>query len=230
MITTEFSNEFDALVQSYPTVAEFGKIDRVAFDEYEKSVFLTKAQEELVIELYNGKNPFNDSFEKTEEIRRYLGELTKQYSTSSKEEGGLSKDSYIFTLPDDLWFIVYEEVGVSDSKLGCNTDRTLLVVPTTHDEYNKVRNNPFRGQGKRRAIRLDLTDNKVEIISTYNVVQYLIRYIAKPSPIIVVDLPESLSINGISKKTECSLSPAIHRAILDRAVKLALASKGIVGK
>ena len=156
--------------------------------------------------------------------------MTKQYSTSSKEEGGLSKDSYIFTLPDDLWFIVYEEVGVSDSKLGCNTDRTLLVVPTTHDEYNKVRNNPFRGQGKRRAIRLDLTDNKVEIISTYNVVQYLIRYIAKPSPIIVVDLPESLSINGISKKTECSLSPAIHRAILDRAVKLALASKGIAGK
>ena len=230
MITTEFSNEFDALVQSYPTIAEFGKTDRVAFDEYEKSVFLTKAQEELVIELYNGKNPFNDSFEKTEEIRRYLGELTKQYSTSSKEEGGLSKDSYIFTLPDDLWFIVYEEVGVSDSKLGCNTDRTLLVVPTTHDEYNKVRNNPFRGQGKRRAIRLDLTDNKVEIISTYNVVQYLIRYIAKPSPIIVVDLPESLSINGISKKTECSLSPAIHRAILDRAVKLALASKGIAGK
>ena len=50
MTTTEFSNEFDALVQAYPTITEFSKIDGVAFDEYEKSIFLTKAQEELVIE------------------------------------------------------------------------------------------------------------------------------------------------------------------------------------
>ncbi len=34
----------------------------------EKSIFLTKAQEEIIIDLYNGKNPFGDSFEKTEEL------------------------------------------------------------------------------------------------------------------------------------------------------------------
>jgi hypothetical protein len=35
------------------------------FDEYEKSVFLTKAQEELVIHYYTGKAT-GDSFEDTE--------------------------------------------------------------------------------------------------------------------------------------------------------------------
>ena len=52
MTTEEFSNEFDTLLNSYgenPSTIEL--------DEYEKSVFLTKAQEEIVIDLYSGKNP-----------------------------------------------------------------------------------------------------------------------------------------------------------------------------
>ena len=231
MTTTEFSNEFDALVQAYPTIAEFSKQDKVAFDEYEKSIFLTKAQEELVIELYNGKNPFNDSFEKTEEIRRYLGELNKQYVTANKlNEIGLSKNSFIFSLPEDLWFITYESVSLSDEALGCNTDRDVSVTPVTQDEYDRIKDNPFRGYGKRRALRLDLGDNKVEIITKYNVVQYLVRYLSRPTPIILVDLTDDLTINGIKERTECILNPVVHRAILDRAVKLALQSKVPTGK
>jgi hypothetical protein len=52
----------------------------VVLDEYEKSLFLTQAQEEIVINLYNGKNPYGDSFESTEELRRYLDELVKTKS------------------------------------------------------------------------------------------------------------------------------------------------------
>ena len=80
MSTEEFSNEFDVLVQSFTQNVKFGNTDSIAFTEYEKSVFLTKAQEQIVIELYNGKNPYNDSFEKTEEIRRYLNFLVKTTS------------------------------------------------------------------------------------------------------------------------------------------------------
>ena len=74
MTTEEFSNEFDALLNSYLVTGEFGKVENLStikLDEYEKSVFLTRAQEEIIISFYNGKNPFKDSFEKTEEIRRY---------------------------------------------------------------------------------------------------------------------------------------------------------------
>jgi hypothetical protein len=229
MTTEEFSNEFDTLLNSYSTIEAFGKTpSTVELDEYEKSVFLTKAQEEIVIDMYNGKNPFGDSFEKTEEIRRYLSTLIKTYTTTDKKVGytGLSKSSVFFELPkDDLWFITYESVNLKDDGLGCMSGEDISVIPITQDEYHRIRKNPFRGTNERRALRLDLSDKVVEIVSKYNVESYLIRYLSRPAPIILTDLTDNLSINGISVKTECELNPVIHRAILERAVKLAIISR-----
>ena len=65
MTNEEFSNEFDSLISSNSIIKPFG-IDStlLEFDEYEKSVFLTKAQESIVKSLYNGTLT-GDSFEKT---------------------------------------------------------------------------------------------------------------------------------------------------------------------
>lgn len=228
MTTEEFSNEFDTLLNSYSNIEPFGKTpNTVEIDEYEKSVFLTNAQEEIVIDLYNGKNPFGDSFEKTEEIRRYLSDLIRTYTTTVKETGytGLSNKSVFFKLPDDLWFITYEAVNLKDDELGCMDGSNILVLPVTQDEYHRIKKNPFRGPNERRAIRLDLSEKVVEIVSKYNIDSYLVRYLARPKPIILSKLPDNLSINGVSDKTECELNPVIHRAILERAVKLAIISR-----
>ena len=45
MTTEEFSNEFDVLLNSYSSGG-------VEFNEYEKSIFLTKAQEDLSAESF----------------------------------------------------------------------------------------------------------------------------------------------------------------------------------
>lgn len=228
MTTEEFSNEFDTLLNSYSTIEAFGKTpSTVELDEYEKSVFLTNAQEEIVIGMYNGKNPFRDSFERTEEIRRYLSDLIKTYTTTDKKVGytGLSKSSVFFELPDDLWFITYESVNLKDDGLGCMSGEDISVIPITQDEYHRIRKNPFRGTNERRALRLDLSGKVVEIVSKYNVESYLVRYLSRPAPIILTNLTDNLSINGISVKTECELNPVIHRAILERAVKLAIMSR-----
>lgn len=228
MTTEEFSNEFDTLLNSYSNIEPFGKASNtIEIDEYEKSVFLTNAQEEIVIDLYNGKNPFRDSFEKTEEIRRYLSDLIRTYTTSTKEEGytGLSKKSIFFKLPNDLWFITYESVDLKDNKLGCIEGKGILVTPVTQDEYHRIKRNPFRGANERRVLRLDLNERIVEIVSEYTIDTYLVRYLARPRPIILSKLPDNLSINGVSDKTECELNPVIHRAILERAVSLAIRSK-----
>lgn len=228
MTTEEFSNEFDTLLNSYSTIEAFGKTpSTVELDEYEKSVFLTNAQEEIVIGMYNGKNPFRDSFERTEEIRRYLSDLIKTYTTTDKKVGytGLSKSSVFFELPDDLWFITYEAVNLKDDGLGCMSGEDISVIPITQDEYHRIRKNPFRGTNERRALRLDLSGKVVEIVSKYNVESYLVRYLSRPAPIILTNLTDNLSINGISVKTECELNPVIHRAILERAVKLAIISR-----
>ena len=228
MTTEEFSNEFDTLLNSYSTIEAFGKTpSTVELDEYEKSVFLTNAQEEIVIGMYNGKNPFRDSFERTEEIRRYLSDLIKTYTTTDKKVGytGLSKSSVFFELPDDLWFITYESVNLKDDGLGCMSGEDISVIPITQDEYHRIRKNPFRGTNERRALRLDLSGKVVEIVSKYNVESYLVRYLSRPAPIILTNLTDNLSINGTSAKTECELNPVIHRAILERAVKLAIISR-----
>ena len=228
MTLEEFSNEFDTLLNSYSVSPPYGNENRldITIDEYEKSVYLTKAQEEIIIELYTGKNQFGEGFEKTEELRRYLSDLVKTVILTEKLTGhtGLSGTSTFYQLPKDVWFITYESATLKDERLGCLNGEEVLVVPVTQDEYYKIAENPFRGPSKSRAVRLDIGNGVIEIVSDYNIGRYLVRYLSRPEPIILVNL-NGLSINGESVKTECKLNPVIHRAILERAVKLAIMSR-----
>lgn len=233
MTCEEFSNEFDVLVSSYKRFKDFDNkenLDSIEFNEYEKSVFLTKAQEELVISLYNGFNNNNTSFEKTEEVRRILNELVntsllEEYTEES--EVLLSDYSKIFKLPENVWFITYESVIFNEPFMECLNGTTSLVVPVSQDELYKILKNPFRGPTKNRVLRLDRKNNIVELISKYNIKNYVLRYLEKPNPIILIDLPNELNINGINKKTECILNSSIHRKILELAVESALLSKSV---
>lgn len=116
MTNKEFSDGFSTLLNS------FGITPNITLDEYEKSTFLTNAQEQLIIDIYSGRNIiYGKSFEQTEEIRRYLSNLVETYETSTKVTGklGLSQDSVFFEIPQDTWFITYEVAFLKDSRLGC---------------------------------------------------------------------------------------------------------------
>lgn len=241
MNTSEFSAAFSTLLNSYNTPAEFGEQAskrEIVLDEYEKSLFLTKAQEELVLSLYTGRNSSGNSFDETEELRRNLAnliaeaELTPITNSSGKPIGMEGKNSYFFSLPDGtgteapLWFITYESVDVNygeDSK--CGSTGSLEVTPVRQDEYHKIKRNPFRGANNRRALRLDLGDNNVEIVCNYPISKYYIRYIIKPTPIVLEDLPDGLTVNGETKETQCILDSSVHQRILEIAVAMAYRSK-----
>ena len=222
MTNKEFSDGFSTLLNS------FGVTPNITLDEYEKSTFLTNAQEQLIIDIYSGRNViYGKSFEQTEEIRRYLSNLVETYETSTKVTGklGLSKDSVFFEIPQDTWFITYEVAFLKDSRLGCLDGIEASVVPLPQDDLYRAKDNPFRGPSKDRVLRLDIKSDLAELISKYNVDKYLMRYISQPTPIVLVDLPDGLSINGVSTESECELNPVVHRAILERAVQLAIISK-----
>lgn len=233
MTLEEFSNGFDTLVNSYRRFKDFDKqeiLDSIEFDEFEKSFYLTRAQEEVVVNLYNGRNPYGVSFEGTEELRRYLESLvkTKTYSVEDAEsDTGVSKTSIFFKLPTDLAFITLEQVTYDDDVLGCYNGSIASVYPVSQDEYEKVKNNPFRGPTKYKVIRLDPGNNLVELVSKYSIGEYLVRYLSKPNPIILETLPNDLTINGENLRRECELNPILHDTILTRAVQLALQSKGV---
>lgn len=229
MTNEELSNEFDVLINSYFTVDNYGKGEgALEFNEYEKSVFLTKAQEQFIVSLYDGRSQEFGSFEETEEVRRFLSNLVRTTTISNKESGytGISNNSYFYKLPEDLLFITYEEITVSSNN-NCSNSTKRVVVPTTQDEYYRVANNPFRGPNNRRALRLDCTDNIVEIVSKDDIESYTVRYLSKPRPIILVTLPDNLTINHEYKETACELAEIVHRPILELAVKLALMSRSI---
>lgn len=233
MELAEFSNQFDTQIASYNLRQMHGEQDNLAFDEYEKSVFLTKAQEELVLAYYTGKNSDGEGFEYTEEIRRYLANLIKEASlspitTSNGMPLGISSSSKFFTLPEDLWFITYEAATVSSSD--CHNGSTLDVIPITQDEYHKIKRNPFRGANGRRVLRLDLAEKIVELVSKYDISSYYLRYLSELTPIILVSLPDGMTIHGQSDKSPCVLHPALHQHILDLAVSLAISSKSIWNK
>lgn len=217
MTNQEFSNEFDILYNNIASNQAPG------LDEYEKSVFLTDAQESLVLEMITGKNNTRDSFEKTEELRRYLTDITKTSNPIQSTKSTIKKisdKSTLYECPQDLWLIVYESAKQKGTS-------TVEVVPITHDEYARISRNPFRKATDCRVLRLDI-DGVLELISNREIEEYNIRYIKKLSPIILEDLPEGLSIKGNNKKTDCELNPALHEAILGRAVQLAKASMGLI--
>lgn len=231
MTTQEFSDAFDTLVSSYRRFKDFDNkeiLDSIEFNEYEKSYFLTKAQDELVIALYNGRNVSGESFESTEELRRYLSNLVKEarlqpITNTSGLVIGIGSNSKFFTLPQDLWYITYEAVDIDSAR--CSALSPMDVYPVTQDDYNKTKRNPFRGANDRRALRLDLSDGVIEIVCKYIVKDYYVRYLRKPKPIILVNMPNNLTIDGVGKKSECELHEALHQRILERAVTEALQSK-----
>lgn len=231
MTVQEFSDQFDTLVASYRRFKDFDSqetLDSVDFNEYEKSVFLSKAQEDIVKELYSGKYT-QESFESTEERRRELETLVvqKTYQDEDKQESDTLQDSKyihtVFNLPDKCLYIVYEQVSQSTDNT-CLNNLIADVVPTTHDEYWRVRNNPFKGPSNKRVLRLDNKESQVELVSKNNIGTYIIRYIKRPDPIVLVNLQDE-SIDGVNIAQTCKLPEFIHRNILERAVRLALASK-----
>lgn len=214
MTNPEFSIEFDILYNNISSNKAPG------LNEYEKSVFLTKAQEQIVTELYSGRNNTYSSFEETEELRRYLSSLIvttgcPTYSEEDKELIKITNNSMLFVIPENVLFLV-KEVIVS------NNYSEIDVYPVSQDELSKTLKNPFRGPSNNRALRLDVGTNIVEVIYPSIISTYKVRYIRKPNPIILTDLEDDLSINGVAEESECELDSSLHRTILDRAVALAL--------
>ena len=231
----QFSAQFDVLVDSYRRFKDFDRkdaIDSLDFNEFDKSCFLTDAQEDLIRDYYMGKT--KESFEETEETRRALAELViqREITVSDANSPKLTKYSYICKLPTGLWYIIYEGaiLNLADSD-ACEEalngiGEGAVIIPARHDELHSLLSNPFRGPRGNRVLRLDKSGNEVELISiNHPVAKYVIRYIEQPSPIILVDLPNDLNIRGINTATECQLPTQLHQVILERAVANAVRSK-----
>ena len=205
MTLEELSNEFDVIVNSYDNSQS------LVFNEYEKSIYLTKAQEYIIKDLYR-------NYEGTEELNSYLKTLIKDKTYPIEDSTNIELD-----YPDNFLYILKEYANINTT---CKSNSRVDVLPITQDEYNEVVRNPFRGS-KSKVLRLE--ENKIKLITDLPIISYTMTYLSNPSPIILVDLPNGLTINNESKKsTTIETSESIHREILDKAVQLAIQSKTLL--
>lgn len=219
MTNPELNNEFDLL---YSNNANVGP----GLDIYDKSVLLTRAQEEILNAYYGPKNAIFGGFEYSEKRRRDLDKLSVPAISSNPTQDtyNISPNAYYFTLEDDVRFIINERLTISSTD-NCLNGNSINVEPITHDEYNLRKDDPFSNPDKDTAWRMDINNgtNSVEIVGgqKYTPVSYHYRYIKKPNPIVLDNLDPGLSIDGVSTSSECELQ-IIVRDILDRAVEIAL--------
>lgn len=238
MTTSEFSNAFDTLLSSYNTRAEFGEgasKREIVLDEYEKSVFLTQAQD-IVIKAYFDSSTNSQGQGIDDSTRRqvdFSSLITVASPSKMEAEEGQTLQSFddrgiLYKLPSNILIMLNEKVKAGN--------RNYVVIPINYAEYDRLMSKAYGQPLKKQCWRLFQNVSGIDITSEIiptegvEVSDYRIRYIRRPRPIILTNLSlehqESLEIDGISSVTECELNPIVHMDILNKAVELALASKG----
>ena len=132
-------------------------------------------------------------------------------------------------MPKNSLFILNEQLLVTDTN---NKNKTLIVVPINGDAYSRLLSKPFKRPLKNQAWRLDVNIESTEdeqcadLIPTAGTIikGYQIRYVKKPTPIILTTLEDGIMIDGEFEEMTCKLNPILHQEVLQRAVELAKAS------
>ena len=223
MTTQAFNTEFDVL---YNNIASNGA---PGINEYEKSVFLTKAQNELIKAYFlKVSNKLQSGYDDNALQQTNFSNLIvlKTYQNNDLEEAKYSSiaNSKSVVMPKNSLFILNEQLLVTDTN---NKNKTLIVVPINGDAYSRLLSKPFKRPLKNQAWRLDVNMESTEdeqcadLIPTAGttIKGYQIRYVKKPTPIILTTLED-----GEFEEMTCKLNPILHQEVLQRAVELAKAS------
>lgn len=229
MTNQEFSNEFDVLYNNIMSNQAPG------LDEYEKSVFLTKAQDEIVKNYFNPKgNKYNEGFDGNEKRQIDFSMIMRSTAIATGFTAGIfDTRGKTVILPKDIIMILNEyalvtRAGSTGDPESVQESVRLTIVPIEYKEYSRLMSKPYKRPLKWQAWRLlnnSTTDNSAEIITGPNdtLTSYNIRYIKKPRAIILSDL-EGVTLDGQSRAQTCELDSILHPEILQRAVELAKAA------
>lgn len=239
MNNIEFSAEFDVLYNNVTSNQAPG------LNEYEKSVFLTKAQAQLINEYFNNRTDgvgggFDGSQKRQYDFSQLIVSTTLSPATVTTK---VDKRSVAYEFPIDYFLSVNEVLS--------DANYQYSVIPISYAEYSRLMLKPYNFPVKRAVWRI-FTGSTTKTVSSkeYNIaiaeiigkptmtngagmtsaqltsanVQYTLRYVKKPKPIILEDLTNygtDLTIDGDTDVSQCQLPEATHQEILERAVALA---------
>lgn len=224
MTVQEFSHEFDIIYNNIMSNQAPG------LTEYEKSVFLTKAQDELLKNYFNKKgNQYQEGIDGSPKRHMDFSNLIVTASPVEYTSPTYIKyddRSVLYTMPEDI-LLILNETGVSTAN---NVSRRLSILPISYMDYEWYMQKPFKQPYKNQGWRLlhssgeDSFVSEIIIKADETLSDYKIRYLKRPQPIILADLTvdyDGVSISGQTAVSECELDPIIHPEILQRATEIA---------
>lgn len=228
MTNPELSNEFDVLYNNITSNQAPG------LDEYEKSVFLTKAQDEVVKSYFNPKlNKPTEGYDGNEKRQIDFSMIMRTTSYTDFEVATFDNrpNSKRVAIDTDIMMFINEFLDVNREGLekpSIDKPIRLTVVPINYREYSRLMSKPYKRPLQYQAWRIidnSNSKNYAELIAGPNdtIIKYAIRYIKRPRAIILSDL-EGVTLDGEKKAQPCELDPILHYEILQRAVELAKAA------
>tara|TARA_R110000851_G_scaffold87648_1_gene191083 strand:+ start:38360 stop:38983 length:624 start_codon:yes stop_codon:yes gene_type:complete len=194
MTTDELSHQFDTQV--------WKQKKGLVLDEYAKSLYLTKAQENIVIGLA-------DTYEYTDKIREQLEPLLVVNTITSFTT---YTSFFTITWPTDILTVTYEVLN-----------DVTPTIPLDNNDIHMTLENPFRKPDENISYRVTVGAEIARLYSAYVPVSYTLHYIKQPDPIVLEDLTATgLTIQGVATPTTSVLNDKLALDIVDLAVILAL--------
>ena len=155
MTTTEFSNQFDLLYNNISSNQAPG------LNEYEKSVFLTKAQDDIVKNYFqaesNGnttKKGFDDSAIRQMDFSDLIMSKTL---TEENEEPDVDPRALVYKISKDdrVYIIINESLYLmANTGGGLKVNGIRQVIPIKYTEYMRLMSKPFKEPLKNTAWRI----------------------------------------------------------------------------
>ncbi len=251
---TTLLNSYDTQAQ----FGEQASKGEIVLDEYEKSVLLTQAQDIIVKSYFDRTlnqqgQGFDDSARRQVDFSSLITVAELQEFAGITAEP-FDYRGILFSIPSEMLYmlneqlLVYTVINIPSGGKAVESKKVFVIVPISFKEYDREMSKPYAQPLKKQAWRLFQDEGNssdynmvTELIPNENIQRigdgthlgdtrfaYKIRYIRRPQPIILEDLPNGLEIDGVSAESACELNPILHMDILTKAVELALTTRGRV--
>lgn len=162
MTNSELSNEFDVLYNNVTSNQAPG------LDEYEKSVFLTKAQDEVIEALFNPRlNKPQEGFDDSPIRQADFSTIIKSCDLTPIQSSLFDVRATAFELPEDLFLSLNEQL----TSYADGTRTPYTVVPISYTEYNRLMQKPYKYPCKYQVWRL-ITQNATVAASATSATGY----------------------------------------------------------
>lgn len=212
MELTEISDRIDIMLNAFEVPIEV--------DEYEKSIYLTKAQTVVHKQLC-------DAFEIDGGISSWLQPYVKEFATGFPVQT-VTRNSQILNstfilVPEDIYKVIQETAYLGSTITKFNNRKVNVLKSRVEDILYKLES-PFRKPNEKEIVRIVTNDTNSDTVfelvlpDNTNLLKYQCKYIQIPQPIILEPLPDGLTIFGESGPLNTLFDDDIMERIIEIAV------------